>query len=329
MKITYSYSIRHNAILSSPVFSEASKEELRVLLALIAKDGKAASPDELSRLAAASKARCIAALTLWEEAGIIEKNIAPCREKPTITDEFDERIAKGEIIEESSVEVADGIRDENLAGALYECARLMGKPQLNTQEIKNISALSTQYALSSEYISLLGAYLASNGRKLTAVRLRDEGIKLYGLGITTSEELEKYIEQKKGESSAEWELRRLLGIYNRNVTKSEREYFNRWCEELGFSLDVIAEAFDISVLNTGKLSLSYMNKLLTAWHDAGCKTLAECKGEAERNKAEISKNKKDKTTSKNSKTNPAKPRYGDFDVEEAFKLALDRSYSDD
>ena len=44
------YKIRTDKITSSDVFTEASREELRVLLALISTDGRAADEDELARL---------------------------------------------------------------------------------------------------------------------------------------------------------------------------------------------------------------------------------------------------------------------------------------
>lgn len=316
------YSIKLSGVSKKDVFVEASREELRVLLALIEKGGEVDSEEELAKIANATKARCISALTLWEAEGVIAK----IDTRPTLSEEFEEKIREGEVDEELSVEVAKSIRDEGLAAMLDECAALMKKTTLSTNDIKNITALYTQYALSAEFIVTLSAYLAGKG-KLTSVRLKNEAIKLASKECDTLEELEKYIEARESETGAYWEFRRALGIYNRNLSKSEKEYFRKWSEDFGYSISIVSEAYDIAVLNTGKGSLPYMDSLLTVWHEAGCTTVAECKAKSESDRSE----KKSERTAKKakSKNEPETPRYGNFDINEAFKNALQRSYGED
>jgi DnaD/phage-associated family protein len=202
----------------------------------------------------------------------------------------------------------------------------MGKPALTTEDVKNLTALVTQYALSTDYIATLAAYLASK-YKLTAVRLRDRAISLVGKGIDNTEALEVYIKDREKQSSSELEFRRLLGIYNRTTTEAERRAFNKWSDEFGYSTAVVGEAYSICVMNTGSLSVPYMDKVLTVWHEAGCKTVEECRALVASEKAKADKEKTEAPTPrKRSKTEPEKPRYGDFDINDAFKAALERSY---
>lgn len=327
------YSTLQEAITDKQEFTEASREELRVLLALIEADGKYSSDEELAKKASTSKARAMSALVFWEEAGIItpRKNEANVQEnvtRPTVTQEFEERIELGEISEESAVKVAKDIRDNGLQELLAECALIMDKPALSTAEAKQICAVYTQYALGEEYIVTLAAYIAEKG-KLTAQRLAIEAERLVKRGIDCTEALEKYIMEKENESGAEWEFKRLMGIYNRNLSKTEQEYVNKWYYTFGYSADVIGEAFDLTVVNTSKFSLPYMDKLLTHWNESGCKTAEECRALSERERAE----KKAAQASEEKNKKPAAPkkqtpRYGDFDVNDAFKKALQRSYGD-
>ena len=315
------FGISLGSLTSSDAFSEASREELRVLLALISVGGEAESTEELAKLAKVSRARVSAALTLWEELGVIGENIGK------LTEEFDTE-NESDVEERKSVDVAESIRDENLASMLTECAYLMDKAALSTQEVKTVCALSTEYALSPEYITTLAAHLAAKG-KLTAVKLREEGKRLSGKGIDTLEALEQYVIERENESADEWEIRKTLGIYNRNLTPSEKDYFKKWTGEFGYSTSIVALAFDICVLNTGKLSCPYMDTLLSAWHKAGCKTIEECRGANASHKAQGDSEANEKTQRKRTKTEPEKPRYGDFNVNEAFKHALSRSFGDD
>lgn len=314
------FNISLATLTSSDAFSEASREELRVLLALVSSNGAVESTEKLAELAKVSRARTVAALALWEELGVIGEGLR------TVSEEFNTENEQ-DVEERTSVDVADSIRDENLASMLVECAALMDKAALSTQEVKIICTLNTEYALSPEYITTLAAHLAAKG-KLTAVKLREDGKRLAAKGIDTLESLEQYIIERENESADEWEIRRTLGIYNRNLTASERDYFKKWTGELGYSTSIVALAFDVCVLNTGKLSCPYMDTLLTSWHKAGCKTIEECRSANASHKAQ-SDSESEKPQRKRAKIEPEKPRYGDFNVNEAFKHALSRSFGDD
>ena len=273
------YAVSPLRLRGSSALIEASKEELRVLLLLIESGGVIDSTDELAGAAEISVARCKAALTFWEEAGAI----TPCGE-PVVKQEFADRLVRGEIDETPATVVADSIRNESLASMIDECATLMGQACLSNTEVKNITALYTQYSLSPEYIVTLAAHLADKG-SLTVRKLCDEAIRLSGKGCDKVEALDAYIKEMEESSGAEWEFRRVLGIYGRNLSVSEKKYFKKWAEEYEYSVAIITEAYDISALNTGKCDLRYMDRILTDWHEAGCRTVNECKARAEAKKA--------------------------------------------
>ena len=318
MTTKLNYRINLLRITANSAFKEASKEELRTLVALIESEGKAEDAQELSRAADTSLARCKAALAFWEESGVIREDDG----SPSITDEFDDRLVRGEISEVPAVEVAESIRNEDLAGMIDECALLLGQACLSNSEVKDLTALYTQYSLSPEYIATLTAYKAQKG-KTTVKRICDEAIRLSSKGIDTVEALDTYLKNLEESSGTEWEIRRAIGIYNRNLSPSERGYFKKWSETYGYSVTIITEAYDIAVLNTKSGDLRYMDAILTSWYEAGCRTISECKARSEAESAKISA---EKAAKKTSKTQPETPRYGNFDVNEAFMNALERSF---
>lgn len=318
----FTYKVQPLSVTGSPAFTEASADELRVLLALLETGGDFGSEEALAALSKVSRARCTGALAFWEEAGVIRRDNG----RPTVTDEFEERLASGESFEEKSVVVAERIRDEHLASMLDECATLMQLAALSNSEVKEITALCTQHALSPEYVVTLAAYLAEGG-KLRACRLTRKAIELARCGVDTVELLENYIQNDQKSSGAEWEIRRLLGIYGRNLTKTEQERFKKWSEDFGYSVSIIEEAYNIAVDGTSGRGISaYMDKVLTGWHEAGCKTVSECVAQREARKASYSSEKSE--PKKRTKTTVEKPRYGDFDINDAFSKALERSYGE-
>ena len=306
-------------VTGSDAFSEASAEELRVLLALIEKNGLPCDKDELASLARTSKARANSALVFWEESGIIRPT-----DTPTITEEFEGRLERGEIMEVSAKETAKSIRDFGLADMISECAALMKRAAFNTAEIKELTALYEQYALSEEFILTLAAYLAESGR-LTVTRLVNKAIKLTEREIDSVPALEEYIAERESESEAEREFRKLFGIYGRAPSKTEKECFKKWSKDYGYFTEIVGEAYDIAATNATRGHISYADKLLSRWYETGCRTVADCRSRYE---ADEEEKKAKKTPQTEKKTAKKTERYGDFDAEEAFLKALERSYGD-
>ena len=314
---------------------EASAAELKVLVALI-ESGGSITDDELSDKLEVSKARVSAAIALWQESGVIAprehgKEVSFYGNK--LTEEFPEREVLGELTEESSLSVAKTIRDKRLASLFDEIAAMMGKAMLTPQEIKRISELASQYELSEEYIATLSAHLLEQGKLSVGVLIR-RAMKLAGDGVLTAEHLSEYIKDKERERDEYMEYRRVFGIFDRKLSPTEIKYSSKGSRDLAFGTEIVTMAYDITVMNTSKLSFSYMDKLLCDWHEHGCTTLSECEtryaerkaeleAEAEKKSADNEKRRSSKKTETTSKV-----KYGDFDPEEAFRIALSRSFGD-
>ena len=189
-------------------------------------------------------------------------------------------------------------------------------------------------SLSAEYIVTLTAYLQSkqkNGTSLTVRKLVREGEKLKERGIETLEELEIYLEKLSKTSSDEWEFRRLIGIYKRNLSADELRFVERWWREFGFSSAIVGEAFNIATKQTNDaVSLPYMDTVLEAWHKLGCKTVEDCKRASEEYREELrsKKDESEKGSRKKKDDTREVPKYSNFNSEDALMNALFRSYGD-
>ena len=319
------YSINIFKLSEREAFADASKEELRVLLALISENGLFADGEHLARLAHTSRARAIASLAFWQDAGIISEK----KKAPEADGNIKEEYESADGPEESAKEIAREIKDKGLASLLSECALLMEKPMLSTSETKKIVNVYTQYALNEEYIITLAAFLKEQN-KLTAVRLASDAERLVKKGIDCTEELEIYIAKKAKLSDAEWQYKKFFAIYDRPLSPDESERAEKWFYTFGYSEEIIGLAYSITTKNKNKLEIAYMDSIITGWYNSGCKTVADCEAENEKFREEWkAENLKDENASPSSKRKPKeKPRYGNFDVTDAFTKALQRSYGD-
>ena len=322
----FCFSTELSRLFSSECFREATTDELRVLLALISENRKITDADAISTLSGVSRARVLSAITLFREAGVIRELDAFAE----IADEY----SNNEKPRDSAVRVARDIRDEGLAELIEECAKTMKRASLSAEEVKAIHSLYADKALSAEYIVTLAAYLEAkqkNGEPLPVRKLVREGEKLASRGVETLEELELYLDRQSKTSSEEWEFRRLVGIYKRNLSSDELRFVKRWWGEFGFSAAIVGEAFNIATKNTNDaVSLPYMDTVLEAWHRLGCTTVEECREASEKYREELRERKTESTKPARKKADAAAevPKYSTFNSEDALMNALLRSYGD-
>lgn len=320
-ELTFKVNLR--GITSLECFKEASKDEMKVLVALASLGAESTTAEEIAESIGVSKARVAAAITLFEESGVIEKNEAGIYAE--VEYEFEPK--KSESNRDSKIEVANSIRDNDLYEMNVELENIFEKT-LEVREIERLTSLYTKKGLSIPYILTLTAYLKDTSQVLSVEKVVREATKLIDKGVNTLEELEIYIKEKSEEVAGEMEMRHLLGIRGRTLTKTEREFFKKWMHEYGYSITIIGEAYDITVNATGGKSVSYMDKILTTWHEAGCTTLEECRAKVMMRKQENAKNVKNSGQKSKKNIEAETPKYTDFNSEDALLRALERSYGE-
>jgi DnaD/phage-associated family protein len=317
------YKVRSAGVLGSEAFLEASREELRILVAVMERPWGFSDLDELAEAAGVSRARAASAVALFCETGIFVR-------EGEVSYEFAKRTNDDDEIERTSAEVAKSIRNRGLASLFADLAAMMEKDTLNTDEIKRINSLVEDEGLSEEYILSLAAFIASHGTLATNKLIR-RAKSLIKLEIDTPERLEEYIKRQENGNSLEYEFRNTFGKYFGNATKSELDYYRKWTETFAFTPEIILLAQDLNVLAKSSYTYAYMDTLLTRWHKCGCKTPDECKAQAERDRESIREQKRIENSrampQKSKQTESAAPKFSDFDAEAALEQALKRSYA--
>ena len=293
---------------------EASADDLRVLLAFLERGA-----EHIARDAGVSPARAEAALDYWREAGILTDG----EDSPeTVAEQPEKRPLRlpDELAPATGEETAEIIRRRDLSGVIDEAERLLGKV-FNTTEIGIVAGLSEQLELEPAYILTLISWCHNRGKdslryvERTAFSLTREGVE-------TLAELEAYISRREAAESGIGQIRRMFGIGERALTKTEEKRFTEWLTDDHLSVEVIGIAYDVTVNKIGKVSLAYIDKLLKVWKDAGCAgSVDEVERYIERERAE-----RGQTAGKNVRAPKHDPIPSTYDSGDFFARAVERSY---
>lgn len=72
-------------------------------------------------------------------------------------------------------------------------------------------------------------------------------------------------------------IMKALGLGNRQLAASERSYIDGWLNQLDFSMDMILEACNKTIITIQKPSFSYVDSILQNWKKAGFRSLEDVK----------------------------------------------------
>lgn len=170
--------------------------------------------------------------------------------------------------------------DPLFAAVLSEARKVMGR-NLSSVDIRVIFAAYDYLGLPADVMMMLINYCGElytrkygAARRPTAKALRREAGLWRDMEIMSIEQAERYIEQQSQRESLVGRIKEVLGIRGRELSRSESEYVESWIE-LGFGPEELAVAYDRTLLKTGALKWSYMNRILLNWKEKGLMTVKD------------------------------------------------------
>lgn len=176
--------------------------------------------------------------------------------------------------ERDVISAMDG--DKDFRDIYGEVQRQLGRT-LNTEEMKIILGFVRYLGLTPDVICLLVGYCKERARQKGNLRnpslrtIEKEAYSWAEHGIDTMEEAAAFIQRQNHRNSQIGRLKRVLQIYDRQLTATEDKYARQWLE-MGFDEEAISIAYDRTCVNTGNMNWNYMNRILTRWHEAGLHT---------------------------------------------------------
>jgi DnaD/phage-associated family protein len=293
---------------------KAKKFDIKVLLLIASSDryrmGKyeQAIADELS----CEIADVQSSIAFWNGTGVI--SLSEGVEAPKVTAKPENNVPKrakvSELPEYTSAELNALLqKHNNIVGLIDECQNVLGKI-FTAADIKVLMGLVDYLGLDNDYILVIMHYAARNDMK--SLRYIEKiALSCIDDGFTDAKVLQEALYAREEKAQIETKIKNTFGLGARKLTSKEQKQVDAWINTYHYELDVIEQAYEITVGATNKPSIHYANAILEKWFAGGIKNIDDV------NALLLSREQEKATDNKS------------FDVDDFFAAALKRSYSEE
>lgn len=168
-------------------------------------------------------------------------------------------------------EMAQAMETNPELKVLYRFAQQKLGNIISPSDVNILFSLYDWLKLPVEVIVMLFEYCAEKG-KLNMRYIESTAVHWVERGMRTAEQVEEFCRQEELQKQQYAEFQKMVGITGRKLSQTEKKYIDSWTGQMNFSFDMIRLAYDQTVMNTGQLSMPYLNKILTSWHRDGITT---------------------------------------------------------
>ena len=167
-----------------------------------------------------------------------------------------------------------------------EFRRLIHETQMKLQTIFNPLEYVIMYNLyktngmETDLILNLAEICVSEGKN--NIRYLEKVVLGYAAdGITKMHQFEEKMKEMQKVVAFEENIRKMFSAGDRKFTSKEKNYIKKWVKEFDFADDVLLEGYRRCIKQIQRLSLDYIDRIYTNWHEKGFKTLDEINNEFE------------------------------------------------
>ena len=330
-KINYKNGVCSLPLSAVEKSADAGISELRVLIALCSRQGDI-DISTLAQLASCSEEEAKEAISFWRGTGLVEKESGKETEPMKNADKVSgsknndnskstEESPTGKVKESKKLRSADELpkytSDElsnilesrkETATLINECQNIMGKV-FNVREINILMGLVDYLELDCEYIMILLTYCVSIGKK-TLHYVEKTAFAFYDMGIVEASQLSEELKRREAADAVEGQIRSLFGLGARAFTTKEKKFIFSWINDMGYSMEIIKKAYELTADATGNASMPYANSILERWNAAGLRSVEEIEASYKKN-------------------DEGKAHQGSFDTDLFFEAAVRRSLGED
>lgn len=201
----------------------------------------------------------------WKQQGILNILEDGSIEFLSVVPKQEVKSPKGQVIlsrppDYSPMEMEKYMENDIVKGLFLSAQEHLGK-LLSQRDMSVLFSFYDWLRLPVEVIEILLAYCVENNHRnlnyieKVALNWAEEGI----------HNVPKALEYIKMRQEGHREIFRAFGITGRMPTPSEEKYIKKWTTEYGFSMEILCIACEKTVLQTGKVSFAYADKILEAW----------------------------------------------------------------
>ena len=159
---------------------------------------------------------------------------------------------------------------EEIRLLLVACEAYLQK-QLTRTDIETLLYFYEQLHFSTDLIEYLVQYSVSKDKKSFRY-MEAVAIEWHKKGIKTIEEAKL---DSKPYAQECYQVLKALGINNHDPLPLEVDFVDRWMKEYGFTIDIILEACNRTIMQIHKPSFEYTDGILKSWKNAGVHHLTD------------------------------------------------------
>lgn len=279
-KVITKYKNTENIDKLFDAIKNADEDDLRVLLAAIlldAGDG-AAETAKICESLGIDEAELSASLKFWRGAGVIsskrsaKKTSEDKEEKKAPVSAHKDGKVEGDIPTYSTTELAELMKKRKITSDFIgEASRIYGKI-FNQHEVGIIVRMIDYIGFDEESVLLLLSHFAKQDPKRPLRYVEKAALAFYDEGISDAVTLGAKLIAIDEAREVEGKIKAMFGMKGRSLTTKEKKYINAWTEKMGFDVEMIRLAYDITVDKTHEPAPAYANAILERWHADGIDT---------------------------------------------------------
>ena len=198
-------------------------------------------------------------------------------------------------------------QNEDIIQLLYVAEQYLGKT-LSPTEIQKMLFFYDGLGMSADLIEYLIEYCVGHNHK--SIRYIEK------VALAWAEEGITSVEEAKQSGSRYnkdyFSILKALGITNRNPVETEITLMDTWLRTYGFSMEVIQEACNRTVLQTGQASFQYTDKILEGWKKKDVHTIDDI----HTLDTEHKKRRQDRKAASSKPAQPSNNRFNNFQQRE-------------
>lgn len=163
--------------------------------------------------------------------------------------------------------------DENFSRLLFIAEQYIGAP-LSRSDCESFAWMYDGLKMETVLLEYLVEYCVSNGHR--SVRYMEAvAIDWHRKQIRTVEQARIYTPLHNKNLYA---VMKALGLNGRQPAPSERKIIDSWFQDYGFSLDMVVEACNRTMVSIHEPNLNYVESILSRWKKAGISRLDQIQG---------------------------------------------------
>jgi DnaD/phage-associated family protein len=232
-------------------------------------------PEEIQRRLRWSELRLATAEHTLQQLGLLEGGSAP-------PEQAEERAVYST---EDIAAMLEG--DKGFAMLVPQTEEKLGK-KLKTADLQILAGLYDDLGMPPDVIYLLVGHCISRmeerygpGRRPTLRQIEKEGFYWARQGLFDQESAARYLKDYADRRQLMGAYLRALQITGRKPVESEEKYIAGWIEK-GWSAELVALAYDQTILYKNELNWRYLNAILRRWDERGWRTAEDVEAGAAR-----------------------------------------------